>query len=159
MNSGILSVRKALTICLLIVPAALAIACSGSFNVTTPSNSGGPNTGIVSIGASTPREKLLEKDIGVLEDVVFALSNIKTQNDLAPAMPRLNDLLDKHKNINQEAEKLGVPTKHEKDEMFRKYGERIKTGKGKLAAEMVRVNQLPGAGDLYRRLAEFNQGF
>ena len=151
--------RRALTICFAIVVAALALACSGSFNVTTPSNSGRGNTGIVNLGASTPREKLLEKDIGVLEDVVSALSNIKTQNDLNAAMPRLNELLDKHKNINEEAAKLGPPTKQEKDEMVRKFGDRIKADKGKLAAEMVRVNQIPGAADLYRRLAEFNQGF
>jgi hypothetical protein len=150
--------HKTLAIGALFVLAALAVACSGNVRFTAPPPAPG-TTGSSNLGASTPRETLLEKDIGVLEDVASTLSNIKNQNELNTAMPKLNDLLQKHKDINQEAQKLGAPTAQEKDAMARKYGDRIKTAKDKLTLEMVRVNQIPGAGDLYRRLAEFRQAF
>ncbi len=114
--------HKTLAIGSLFVLAVLAVACSGNVRFTAPP-APGTTTGSSGLGASTPRETLLEKDIGVLEDVGSTLSNIKNPNDLNAAMPKLNELLQKHKDINQEAQKLGAPTAQEKDAMRSKYGD------------------------------------
>lgn len=149
--------RKAIAVGSLLLLAAFVVACSGRVGVTTPS--GTTTSGGTPLDSTTPREKLLEQDLGVLDDVVATLANAKNQNDLNAAKPKLTELFQKHKDIKEDAKKLGEPTPQEKGEMARKYGDRVKTAKGKLNEEMRKVLQLGGGGDLYRQLVEFNQDF
>jgi hypothetical protein len=146
---------KGVISCFLFVFVACTVACSGNVGFTPPP----PGAGGVNMSGSTPREALLEKDIAVLEEASATLTNIKDAASLNMARPKLNDLMQKHKDINQDAAKLGLPTPQEKDAMVRKYGDRIKMAKGNLTREMVRVNQIPGGGDVYRQMVELGQAF
>jgi hypothetical protein len=138
--------------------AAFAVACSGkmSFTTTPP---GTTTTGSSNQGGGTPREALFEKDLGVLDDVNATLANVKNQNDLNAAKPRLTEFLQKHKSINEDANQLGDPTPQEKAELARKYGERAKAAKLKLNEQMVKVLNIAPNDDMYRQLVDFNRSF
>jgi hypothetical protein len=150
--------RKTIANGSLFVLAVLAVACSGNLNFTPPTSSSSTTTNGGNLGSNTPREALFEKDIGVVEDIVSTLSSIKDQASMNTARPKLNTLLQKHKEIKQDADKLGVPSAQEKDAMKRKFGDRYTKAKNSLISEMNRVLQL-GGGDIYKQMAELNQDF
>jgi hypothetical protein len=134
--------RNAFVGALLVVLAALAAACSGKFNVNTPT--GG------TVGGSTSREALWEKDLTLKEEAIVAFGDIRDQQSLLAGRQKLATLMERHKEYKQEYQKLGPPTPQEAETIRRKFTDRAKAAKEGLAREMNRVNQLPGGGDAYR---------
>src|ERR1700677_4762117 len=112
--------RKAIIAGILFVFVACTIACSGNIGFTPPPAS--PGGGI--LGSNTPREALLDKDLGVIEEIIVTLKTMKDQTSVNNARPKLNDLLKKHADIQLEAQKMGQPTPAEKDAMKSKFGAR-----------------------------------
>jgi hypothetical protein len=141
--------------------AVLAVACSSYWSKSTSSYSSGGDSGGGPTTGKSPREALLDKDIGVLEDVTSTLGTVKDQPSLVAARPKLNELVKKHDDIKQEAQKLGAPTQQEKDAMLKYYGDRQAAGKKKLMTEMRRVLGLgsPEAQAVYGQMVEFGRDF
>jgi hypothetical protein len=135
--------RKAFVGGMLIVLAALAAACSGKVNFSGPT--GGP-----SLGGATPHEALWEKDLTLKEEAVVAFGEIRDQQSLNFGRQKLATLMERHKTYKEEYRKLGAPNAQEAERIRRKFGDRAKAAREGLAAEMNRVNQLPGGGDAYR---------
>jgi hypothetical protein len=137
--------RNAFVGALLVVLAVLAAACSGKFNVNTPTGGpGGP------LGGGTSREALWEKDLTLKEEAIVAFGDIRDQQSLLVGRQKLATLMERHKEYKQEYQKLGPPNAQEAETIRRKFTDRAKAAKEGLAREMNRVNQLPGGGDAYR---------
>ena len=134
--------RNAFVAALLVVLAALAAACSGKFNVNAPT--GG------TVGGSTSREGLWEKDLTLKEEAIVAFGDIRDQQSLLAGRQKLATLMERHKEYKQEYQKLGPPNPQEAERIRWKFTDRAKAAKEGLAREMNRVNQLPGGGDAYR---------
>jgi hypothetical protein len=139
----------------------LAVACSSYWSKSTSSSPSGGDSGGGTPSTKTPREALLDKDLGVLEEVISTLVTVKDQASLVAPRPKLNELVKKHNDIKQDAKKLGAPTQQEKDAMLKYYGDRQAAGKKKLTTEMGRVLGLgsPEAQAVYGQMVEFGRDF
>jgi hypothetical protein len=144
--------RHGLIVAFLVILAGLTIACSGNVSFTS-------SLPPVGVGASTPREALVEKDIGLQEETVTILATILDQASLNNAKPKLTKVVNQHNGYKQDLQKLGPTPLQESQAIARKYGDRSKTAKENLAMEMTRVNStVPGGGEVYRQMLDLWQG-
>jgi hypothetical protein len=151
---GIRFLVKIALVLVLVPVLALIFSCAGnvSFNGSTPTG------GAITVGNS-PRETLVEKDIGLQEQATAILATIQDQQSLNSSKAKLSALVAQH-NINKaELQKLGPVPLNEGKAIANKYGDRSKTAKQNMAREMARVNStIPGGGEVYTMVLDLWQG-
>lgn len=99
-------------------------------------------------------DSLFQETIKTLDKLSSVLSNVKDRKTADEAKPDFEKAAKSMTDLKKRTEKLGEPSKDQKDEMEKKYKPKMEAAIKALQSGMVRVQKLEGGTDIVQEFAK-----
>ena len=106
------------------------------------------------VRAQDTYEKVLDEMIPAFTKFGDTLATIKDKKTADDAKPKLKEVAKTLGDLKERADKLGEPKGKDKEDLEKKYKDKLQEAAKKMTTEMIRISQLDGGMEIVKELSD-----